>query len=418
MKRSKKKQQSRSGRQQITNEKQQVKAKPEMDYDIYHIGVLDGIRAVSILIIAWYHIWQQSWLVPVAGPVNLDWLVRNGCILVDMMILLSGFCLFLPYAREMVLGEKTGRCSEFYAKRVARIAPSYYLSILIVLLLFALPLGEYGDNLSFMGSDIFTHLTFTHNLFADTLLSTKLNGVLWTVAVEVQIYIIFPLLAKFFRRRPILTYIGMVAIGLVSSYVISSHFDTIYQALYVNNTLTFFSVYANGMLGAWLYVMFVVKRKKKTLVEGIVGLVMAIGGIVLYRYFCMWRTTSVSDTKWQVDNRYLLSWVFLLIVLGCALAVRWFQKIWDNRVMAFLAGISFNLYICHQYIAVKLKEFHIPDWVGLDEPNLTGDVEWQWKYTILVVVLSLIVATLMTYLVERPAARWIMNLYYKKRKKK
>lgn len=411
MKRSQRKQQSRGS-------KQQLKVNPAGDYNIYHIGVLDGIRAVSILIIAWYHIWQQSWLAPIAGPVNLDWLVRSGSILVDMMILLSGFCLFLPYAREMVLGEKAGRCGEFYVKRVARIAPSYYLSLVIVLLLFAIPLGEYEGDLSFMWRDIFGHITFTHNLFGDLVTGTRLNGVLWTVAVEVQFYIIFPLLAKCFRKKPILTYIGMVTIGLVSSYMISSHFDTIDQPLYVNHTLTFFSVFANGMLGAWLYVMYAVKRKKKTCVEGILGIIMAVGGIALFRYFCDWRMNSASETKWQVDNRYLLSLVYLLIVAGSIFAMRWFQKIWDNRVMAFLAGISFNLYICHQYIAVKLKEFRIPDWEGEELPNMTGDVEWQWKYTILCIVLSLVVATLMTYLVERPAARWIKNLYEKKKSEK
>ena len=68
-----------------------------------HIGVLDGIRAIAIFLVAWYHIWQQSWLQPLTEHVNLDGLVRNGSILVDMMILLSGFCLFLPYARDLSL---------------------------------------------------------------------------------------------------------------------------------------------------------------------------------------------------------------------------------------------------------------------------------------------------------------------------
>lgn len=387
------------------------------DYDVHYIGVLDGMRAIAILIIAWYHIWQQSWLMPIAGEVNLDWLVRNGSILVDMMILLSGFCLFLPYAREMVLGEKTGTCGEFYMKRVARIIPSYYVSLLIVLFFFALPLGEYGNDFSLMGKDIVSHLTFTHNLFGELIRGTHLNGVLWTIGVEVQFYLIFPLLAKFFRKQPILTYAGMTAIGLLSSYCISANFATIDQSLYVNHTLTFFSVYANGMLGAWLYVLYAKKRKKRTMAEGIAGIVMTVGGIVIFRRFCDWRMTCGEETRWQVNNRYLLSLLFLLIVTGAIVALPWFRKIWDNRVMKFLAGISFNLYICHQYIAVKLKEFRIPDWEGEELPNQTGDAEWQWKYTILCVVLSLAVAIFMTYVVERPAARWIKRWYEKRRKK-
>lgn len=381
------------------------------DYEIYYIKVLDGIRAAAILIIAWYHFWQQSWLTPKLGDFSLDWLVRNGSILVDMMILLSGFCLFLPYAREMVYGEKTAAAGEFYIKRVARIAPSYYVSLLLVFILFALPLGEYGDNLAFMGEDVLSHVTFTHNLLGDVVHGSHLNGVLWTVGVEVQLYLVFPLLAKWFRRWPVFTYLGMQMVGACSSYLISTHFDTIDQVLYVNHTLTFVAVYANGMLGAWLYMLYTKKRQKKSLAEGIVATVAAVGSVFLFYELCLQRMASDSETKWQVDNRFLLSLVFLLFLLGTMLSVKWFQKIWDNRVMTFLAGISFNFYICHQYIAVKLKEFRIPDWEGEELPNMTGDVTWQWQYMIVCVVLSFVVAVAMTYLVERPAAKAIKKRY-------
>ena len=109
------------GKRQHKKRRKQSPAELAGDYEIYHIGVLDGIRAIAIFLVAWYHIWQQSWLQPLTEHVNLDWLVRNGSILVDMMILLSGFCLFLPYARDMVYGDKTDTVPGFYVKRVARI---------------------------------------------------------------------------------------------------------------------------------------------------------------------------------------------------------------------------------------------------------------------------------------------------------
>lgn len=87
--------------------------KPAVHYDTGHIGVLDGIRVFAIGIVAWFHFWQQSWLSPQIGSISLDWLVRTGYLLVDMMILLSGFCLFLPYARAMVYGERQQPLSAF-----------------------------------------------------------------------------------------------------------------------------------------------------------------------------------------------------------------------------------------------------------------------------------------------------------------
>ena len=81
------------------------------------IGVLDGIRAIAIGMVVWFHFWQQTWLTPYLRipteytkyigitEINLAGWVRYGFIFVDMMILLSEFCNFYPYARSIVLGE-------------------------------------------------------------------------------------------------------------------------------------------------------------------------------------------------------------------------------------------------------------------------------------------------------------------------
>ena len=74
------------------------------------IGVLDGIRAIAIGMVVWFHFWQQTWLTPYLRipteytkyigitEINLAGWVRYGFVFVDMMILLSAFCNFYPYA--------------------------------------------------------------------------------------------------------------------------------------------------------------------------------------------------------------------------------------------------------------------------------------------------------------------------------
>ncbi len=375
------------------------------EYELHRIGVLDGVRAVAVLIVVWYHFWQQSWIIPAAGPVNLDWLPRNGAIAVDMMVLLSGFCLFLPYARSMVYGDRTPSISDFYVRRAAWIMPSYYFALFLILFLFALPLREYANSAELL-KDFVPHLFFVHNWFPASALSTHLNGVLWTVGVMVQFYLIFPFLAEFFQKRPIITYWSMTVVGLISSFLISYNFDNLNQMLYVNHTLTFTSVYANGMLGAWVYVSYT-KNRKRTRPEGLLFTVIALACLWLYKILCVHRMNYCSDTKWQVDYRFLLSLLFLIFVISTILSLRWFRFLWDNKIMHFLAEISFQLYICHQYIAVKLKEFRIPFWEGDIPPNQSGDESWKWKYLILCIVVSFVVAIAMTYLVEKPAAKWI-----------
>ena len=68
------------------------------------IGVLYGFRALMVLAVVNYHIWQQSWLsqrVSLLGlSTDFDFFTRSSYLFVDGMILLSGFLLYLPYARQ------------------------------------------------------------------------------------------------------------------------------------------------------------------------------------------------------------------------------------------------------------------------------------------------------------------------------
>ena len=404
--------------QRYTNAKQQKKAEKEVKrstYDISYIPVLDGVRAVSVLIVVWYHFWQQSWLMPIWGDFNVDWIPRNGSILVDMMILLSGFCLFLPHAKEMVYGDKALGAGLFYKKRAARIAPSYFVCIFLVLFCFAIPLNEYATSQD-MWKDLIPHMFFTHNLFPASTQFSKLNGALWTVGVEVQLYLLFPLIAGLFKKKPLLTYAGMFAIGWISCTYISNNFDTLNQSVYLNHTLTFFGVFANGMLGAWAY-MSMTKNRKRTKAEEALFLLLTIVGLWLFKLACEDRMRYENMTKWQVDRRFLLSLLFLFILFSIIMSGRYLRWLFGNKVMKFLAGISFNLYICHQFISVRLKEFRIPYWEGDTPPNITGDKKWMWTYMILCIVVSFAVAIIMTYAVEKPLAKLVMRIGSKKKEK-
>ena len=79
--------------------------------DTTYVGVLDGVRTLGVLAVVWFHFWQQTWLHPVVKlpftgwQLDLEWLPRSGYIMVDLLLVLSGFCLFLPIARQMARGE-------------------------------------------------------------------------------------------------------------------------------------------------------------------------------------------------------------------------------------------------------------------------------------------------------------------------
>ena len=96
--------------------KTEKKNVPGEAFETTHIGVLDGIRVLAVGIVVWFHFWQQTWLMPIAGDVNLDYLPRYGYLMVDMMILISGFLLALPYAKAKIYGEQPPSIREFFIK--------------------------------------------------------------------------------------------------------------------------------------------------------------------------------------------------------------------------------------------------------------------------------------------------------------
>ena len=372
------------------------------DYDTKYLKTLDGIRALAILIIVCYHIWQQSWWAPSIGPISLTILLRYGFLIVDMMILISSFCLFIPYARSMVYKEDIPSVKEFYLKRITRIFPSYYLALFFFFFMGLFTKGITFN--SFFFKDTIMHIFFVHNWSVDTLLYTNYSAVLWTIAIEVQFYLIFPFIARAFVKKPKMTYSIMMIIGLLCTYLIAINVDEGNLSYYVNHFLLFIPVFANGMLASWFYIKYT-KNKKRKVVSDILFTIVSILSIVWYIELCKRVVDNVQ--LWQIDNRLLLSLVFMVIIISTLLASKIYQKIFDNRLMKFIAVISLNLYIYHHFIIVKLKEARIPYYSGDILPNISGNKTWQWQYTLIALLASIIVASIITYLYEKPVAKYI-----------
>lgn len=377
--------------------------------DTRRVGVVDGMRVIAVLMVLWFHFWQQTWLMPVYQTPWLSWLGvaqvnpihfrRVGYIFVDMMVLLSGFCLFLPYARYMFQGEPYPDWKRFYRKRVGRILPSYLLCVL-VLFVIALIRGSYPTS-EHMWRDLVSHLTFTFPFRMDTLAWTNLNAALWTVAIEVQFYLVFPLLAKAFTRFHLLAYALMTGAGLAFIYLFAVKVDPL--LLSVNQFPTFLPVFANGMLAACLYVLYA-KHVKIKRILGYVFLLLAL----LAAYWIAREVASCSAAQsaqeWQLRKRYELSLVFTLFVLSAAFSCRAFRFLFSNAVMRFLSTISFNLYIWHQWIIVTLRQ-SLGFQSGAD--TAAAGTKVQLLLTGEGLFLALLAAFLLTYFFERPLYRLI-----------
>jgi len=382
-----------------------------------HVGVLDGVRALCVFFVAWFHVWQQSWLTPgftlFGKAVSLDVVVRSGYIFVDGLILLSGFLLFLPYARHKVEGEKLPSMRDFYVKRVMRIVPSYYFCVFLMLFFVAIPQGRYASAGALL-KDVLMHLTFTHTLSPETYLQTPLNGALWTLGVEAHAYIVFPLLALGFVKKPWITAsvmlgAGFLYRGLVSVYVT----DT---AMWINQFPAFLDVYALGMLAAWAYVALVNKYKQPPVWLKPAATIIACGAVYVV-ILLMKSQASVSGYDairlTQMNQRFFLALALAFCMLGLALSFRFIRFLFSNRLIKFLSMISFNYYIWHQLLAVWLKQWRFPPYVN-PQPYMAGEQPWQTQYTFACFALAILLASALTFGLEKPAAALVHKIFHRR----
>lgn len=378
--------------------------------DLRRIPELDGFRTILVFIVSWYHIWQQSWLTPRVGDVSLDFLVRSGYMPVDGTILLSGFLLFLPYARSMATGEDLPDRRDFYRRRVMRIFPSYYFLLLTVLLAVVIPFRLY-TSAQFAVKDLFTHLTFTFMFSADTYMATQLGAACWTLALEMQAYLLFPFVAKWVMKRPVQTLGAMILASFAwrGFWVWSVH----EYAMVVNQLPSFLDVYALGIMGAMAYVRIQRSPVRREWLRQAIAT--AVLGICLWAVIRLLRGQASEPSyamiqRGQMIRRFPFAALLLGIVLSLPFAVRPVRFLMGNRLMGFLAGVSMNYYLIHQIVAVHLKRLGIPASASAT-PHYDSERPWQYAYTFLTFGLSLLLAVLVTYLVEKPAAKWLRGWF-------
>jgi len=359
------------------------------------LAVLDGLRGIAVLLVLWYHIWEISWL-PAPLPA-LQFIPETGFAGVDLFFFISGFVIVYPFVKAAFAGESPPGWGAFAYRRAIKILPSYLLSIAVAIAIGYAHFSSFGD----AAAAIVSHLLFIHTWWHATY--GAINGVLWTLAVEVEFYAVFPLLWMAFSRRPFVTAGLMVlAAQLYRSYAQSCCWSTSTELL-IENLPGYLDIFAAGMIAAYLYVRIRDRSNRRTKIAFTVA---AAAGFALFAALLenLWamRTADQWSTAWAIHNRTLVAVAFLLMGLGSLLAIPFWQRALANRVLLFFAVISYNLYLYHQIFARELLAWRFPNYRGADEHL---DPHWQLTYTIVAFAVTIAQATLVTYAFERPLLR-------------
>ena len=151
---------------------------------------VDGLRACAAILVVAYHSFS------VVGAAHGGWFLAPAVAAlkagVTVFFVISGFLLYLPYARAIGAGQKPPRWRDYARRRAVRILPGYWVA-LTVLTGAALITGVFGPQWwKFYGlMQIYGNATLQAGL-----------GPAWTLAVEVSFYAALPILAWGMRRVP------------------------------------------------------------------------------------------------------------------------------------------------------------------------------------------------------------------------
>lgn len=325
---------------------------------------INGLRAIAVLAVVLYHFGVFGFNGGFAG--------------VDIFFVISGYLMTgiiitkLEKEQFSILG--------FYLARAQRIVPAllFLCLTLLVILCFFLPPTEFEK----LGTQVASAATFTSNIqfwrdagYFDSGAHEKWLLHTWSLSVEWQFYIIYPIviliIKHFFSFKSIQWF--LIA-GTLISFVLSS----LLPLRWLDAGFYLLPTRAWEMMAGGLLFIFPVSLKKNhsTFIE-ISGLILISAGILFLD----------SHVKWP-------GWLAIIPVLGAALVIisaNTSSLITGNFCMQFLGRISYSFYLWHWPVCVTLFYFN-------KEKNLA--------WILIGILSSLIFAILSFYCIEKTTRLW------------
>jgi peptidoglycan/LPS O-acetylase OafA/YrhL len=301
---------------------------------------LDGIRGIAALFVVLHHTYLISYpTYPVnSGPWGLVWLMY-GHLAVVVFIALSGFSLGIGPARR---GWQLGGKGRFAWRRAWRILPPYWAALVFSLIMCWTVAAEPGSAEPNAKAVVVYGL-----LLQDVFGSPVPNGAFWSIAVEAQLYVVFPLLLVMLRRAGAIVMVTAVTVVVTTVGVLAPHVSAVH--LLIRLTPQFAALFAIGLAAAGILRA---SERVRNLPWQWLSLAALVPVLVLL---------VMQGTVWFNSNQY---WVDLALApaIACFLAavatgrarsVRWLL---DTRPVRKLGSFSYSLYLIHAPIVVGVSE--------------------------------------------------------------
>ena len=367
-----------------------------------YLPSIDSLRAIAVIAVIIYHI-DANYL-------------PGGFLGVDLFFVLSGYLISSLIIKEY---KSTGTVNlyNFYVRRARRLLPAVYFMITVVLIIITLFNGvllkkSYLDALfGYIYSSNWWYIFHKLDYF-DSFGSQSPFKHLWSLAIEEQFYMFFPLIFLIFNRKSksnngnsklnknfIYVVLSLILVSLIA-HILLFDINNINRIYFGTDTRAFSLLV--GVVGAILYPMDRLSErttKKDNMIYSIVSLVsiLVLIGIMI--------NTSEYNTWLYRGGFLLVAIIGLIIIISSGRQYTFMSKLLSFKPFVFIGKISYSLYLWHFPILVVTTPVS-----EIGNPNLF--------YVTLRIVLIILVATGSYMFVETPIRKLgfvnYINLLFKR----
>jgi peptidoglycan/LPS O-acetylase OafA/YrhL len=291
------------------------------------IPQIDGLRFVAIVSVILFHLHgllQHKGAVrgPVFDVFQISVMTRRG---VELFFAISGFILGIPFGSHYLRGAPRIDLRRYFIRRLTRLEPPYIINLLVfagvLVIVMHQSIREIVPHL--MASVLYLHnITYGGN--------STINPVAWSLEVEIQFYVLVPVLARLFGiARPGMRRGVMMALMFISAVLTIGLVQTPLRA----SILYYLPFFLAGFVLCDLYLTRQ-EWKRSFLYDAI-----ALCGWPLVWY--------LGSTLGHV----VLPFVIIVLYLA-AFRGRLCSALFTNRVITDIGGMSYSLYLFH-FLAIS-----------------------------------------------------------------
>ncbi|MBK8443797.1 MAG: acyltransferase [Sphingobacteriales bacterium] len=341
------------------------------------IPEIDGLRFVAVLTVVLFHLVNHlnfKQLHPLGTDtfeenIVLNWVAGGFNKGVELFFAISGFVLALPFIQQFRQQGTPVILKDYYIRRLTRLEPPYILSLL---LFFALNIITGHDSFGALLPHFFASLFYVSNFIYPEHLPL-INGVTWSLEVEIQFYLLAPFLCNVFMISDFRKRMGI----LISAILFFSGFNYVV-------TMPFFSLigyiqfFAVGLLMADLYSTQSVQRRSA-------WIEVAAAAAAAFVFFTLGNTPA-EKAFFPILIIPIFYYTLFNIHLRTFLSRTW---------LTVIGGMCYSIYLLHLYIIIITTKF----------TALAIPVSWAayvLLQSIMVLPIILVVGALYFIVIEKP----------------